>query len=56
MDFSSKNICSISEANQDFSRAARMAEEAEFIPDEDLLIVSDQLMRENQKVYEALAK
>ncbi|MDR2477730.1 MAG: type II toxin-antitoxin system Phd/YefM family antitoxin [Treponema sp.] len=80
MKFSSKNICSILDANQNFSRIAQMAdqqgaviimkhntpqyvllpfkkiEKAGLIPDEDLFAISDRLMEENQKVYEALAK
>jgi antitoxin Phd len=80
MKFSSKNICSISEANQNFSRIVRIVdkqgsvvilknnapryvlmpfekvEQAELLPDEDLFAISDRLMKENQKVYEALAK
>ena len=80
MKFSSKNTCSISDANQNFARIAQMAdkqgavvimkhntphyvllpfkkiETAGLLPGEDLFALSDRLMQENQKVYEALAQ
>jgi hypothetical protein len=34
----------------------KKVEQAESLPDEDLFAISDRLMKENQKVYEALAK
>ena len=80
MNINTKNIVSITEANQNFSRIARLvdengaavilknnvprylvvefsqAEQEQLYDDEDVLAISNRLIRKNREAYEELAK
>ena len=80
MTVNTNNLVSITEANQNFSRVARLvdengalvilknnkprylviefskAEEEQFASNEDLLAVSERLIRKNRAAYEVLSK
>ena len=80
MTINTNNMISITEANQNFSRIARMVDEngsaiimknnaprylmiefsqleqAQIMPDEDVITVSKRLMEQNREAYEVLAK
>ena len=80
MTINTNNMISITEANQNFSRIARMIDEngsaiimkinaprylmiefnqyeqAEIIPDEDVMAISKRFMIKNREAYEVLAK
>lgn len=52
MNVNTNNLVSITEANQNFSRVARMVDES----DEDVLAVSKRLIAKNRKAYEVIAE
>lgn len=60
MNINTNNIVPISEANQNFSKAARLVDEngydEQFADDEDVLAVSKRLLEKNHEAYEILAK
>lgn len=80
MTINTNNLISITEANQNFSRVARMVdengsavimknnvpryvmiefsqlEEAQAMPDEDVMSVSRRILAKNKEAYEVLAK
>ena len=67
MTIDTKTMVSISDANQNFSKVARLVDEcgsADFskadkdftASDEDVLSISKQLMEQNKEAYEVLAK
>ena len=59
MTVNTKNLVSITEANQNFSRVARLVDEngaAVIAEDEDILAVSKRLIAKNRTAYEELAK
>ena len=62
MNVNTNNLVSITEANQNFSRVARMvdefgrAEAEQIASDEDVLAVSKRLIAKNRKAYEVIAE
>ena len=64
MNIDTNNLVSITEANQNFSKIARMVDEngsvvilkTQQASDEDVLALSKSLMKNNRKVYEAIDK
>lgn len=62
MNINTKNLVSITDANQNFSKAARLADEfgadkqEQFAADEDVMAVSKRLIEKNRQAYEELAK
>ncbi|MBQ8513956.1 MAG: type II toxin-antitoxin system Phd/YefM family antitoxin [Ruminococcus sp.] len=62
MNADTNSIVSVTEANQNFSEAAQLADqydpadEMQAASDEDVLSVSERLMKCNRAVYEELAK
>ena len=57
MTIDTKTLISISEANQNFSKVARLVDEQETTAsDEDVLSISKRLMEQNKEAYEVLAK
>ena len=62
MNVNTNNLVSITEANQNFSRVARMVDESgraeaeQIASDEDVLAVSKRLIAKNRKAYEVIAE
>ena len=69
MTIDTKTMVSISDANQNFSKVARLVDECGYLvidfskadkdftaSDEDVLSISKQLMEQNKEAYEVLAK
>ena len=63
MTVNTKNLVSITEANQNFSRVARLVDEngaavilKNNVPRYDILAVSKRLIAKNRRAYEELAK
>ena len=59
MNINTKNLVSISEANQNFSKVARLVDEngsAVILKNEDVMSVSKRLIEKNRQAYEELAK
>ena len=62
MNINTKNLVSITDANQNFSKVARLADEfgadeqEQFAADEDVMAVSKRLIEKNRQAYEELAK
>ena len=53
MNINTKNIVSITEANQNFSK---LTEKEQMAADEDVLSVSQRLIEKNRQAYEMLAE
>ena len=56
MTIDTNTMISISEANQNFSKDARLVDEDSIASDEDVLSLSKKIMKQNKEAYEVLAK
>lgn len=56
MTVDTNTMVSITEANQNFSKVARLVDDSAVAKDEDVLEISKRLLAQNKEAYEVLAE